>query len=183
MPDLRRLLSVWTARSTELEDPHLTPGLRKDLVERLADQYLRAGQWKELAALADEWSANTTTMTRSAAAIHALTYGLENKQYGGSFRQLIYTWCRDKQLMGNLAYVLLRVCTDVIAPTHPGQAMVRLRHLARRESGATPAMDACAIWWRQAAGSGAACSTASRGIRRPRPTTPGSSCGSATRCR
>ncbi|WP_030992807.1 hypothetical protein [Streptomyces sp. NRRL S-1813] len=142
MPDLRRLLSVWTARSTELEDPHLTPGLRKDLVERLADQYLRAGQWKELAALADEWSANTTTLTHSAAAIHALTHGLENKQYGGSFRQLIYTWCRDKQLMGNLAYVLLRVCIDVIAPTHPDQAMVRLRHLARREGGATPALDA-----------------------------------------
>lgn len=142
LPDFRRLLGVWTARSTELDDPHLTAGLRKDLVERLAHQYLRAGKWKELAAMADGWGTNATTPTRSTAAVHALTPGLEHKRYGGSFRQLVYTWCRDKHLTGHLAYVLLRVCTDVIAPTHPDQAMVRLHHLARRERGATPALDA-----------------------------------------
>ncbi|MFG2491082.1 hypothetical protein ACGFSD_08485 [Streptomyces caniferus] len=142
MPDLRPLLSAWADRTVELVDRHVTADLRRELVKRLADQYLRTGKWRELAALADEWGANTTNPARPAAAIHALGCGLESKQYGGNFRELIYTWCRDKQLAGDLAYVLLRVCTDVIAPTHPDQAMVRLHHLARRERGATPALDA-----------------------------------------
>ncbi|MBM4792339.1 ATP-binding protein [Streptomyces sioyaensis] len=143
LPDLRRPLSTWALRTAELVDPHVTSDLRGELVQRLADQYLRTGKWRELANLAEEWAAaDTTSRARPEAAVHALTCGLENKRYGGGFRQLIYTWCRDKQLSGELAYVLLRVCTDVIAPTHPDQAMVRLHHLARRERGATPALDA-----------------------------------------
>ncbi|MFB6436569.1 hypothetical protein ACFCVY_07260 [Streptomyces sp. NPDC056411] len=146
LPDLRLPLSAWTVRTAELVDPRVTSDLREALVRRLADQYLRTGQWKELAALAEQWGANTTSLTRLAAAIHALTHGLEHKQYGGDFRHLVYTWCREKQLTEGLAYVLLRVCTDVIAPTHPDQAMVRLHHLARRERGSTPALDAlCAL--------------------------------------
>lgn len=146
MPDLRRPFSAWAVRTAEQLDPHPASDLRKELVKRLADQYLRTGKWKELTALADEWCATTTSLARPTAAIHALSHGLENKQYGGEFRQLINTWCREKQLTGDLAYVLLRVCTDVIAPTHPDQAMVRLHHLARRERGSTPALDAlCAL--------------------------------------
>ncbi|QIY58883.1 hypothetical protein HEP86_35935 [Streptomyces sp. RPA4-5] len=142
MPDLRPLLSAWTDRTAELADRHLTADRRRELVQRLADQYLRTGKWRELAALADVWGTTTTNPARPAAAIHVLSRGLESKQYGGNFRELIYTWCRDKQLAGDLADVLLRVCTDVIAPTYPDQAMVRLHHLARRERGATPALDA-----------------------------------------
>ncbi|QHC24260.1 hypothetical protein [Streptomyces sp. GS7] len=142
LPDLRRPLSAWTAQSTELGDPHLTPDLRKELVERLADQYLRTGQWKELAALADRWGTDATTTARLTAAVHALARGLGTRQYGGSFRRLINTWCSEKQLTGGLAYVLVRVCTEAIAPTHPDQAMVRLHHLARRESGSAAASDA-----------------------------------------
>ncbi|MEV6568566.1 hypothetical protein [Streptomyces kronopolitis] len=143
MPDLRPLLSAWADRTAELVDRHLTEDLRRELVRRLADQYLRTGKWRELAALADKWGTGPAHPVRPEAAIHALSCGLESKQYGGNFRELIYTWCRDKQLAGDLAYALLRVCTEVIAPTHPDQAMVRLRHLARREhGGATPALDA-----------------------------------------
>lgn len=142
MPDLRPLLSAWADRTAELVDRHLTEDLRRELVRRLADQYLRTGQWRELAALADKWGASPANPVRPEAAVHALTCGLESKQYGASFRDLIYRWCSDKELAGDLAYVLLRVCTEVIAPTHPDQAMVRLRHLARRERGATPALDA-----------------------------------------
>ncbi|GAA2662928.1 hypothetical protein [Streptomyces lunalinharesii] len=146
MPHLRPLFSSWTARSTELDDPHLTPGLREELVHRLADQYLRTHQWQELTALAHEWGAGARSQARAWAAIHALSRGLEHQRYGADFRQLVYAWCRDKQLTGQLAYVLLRVCTDVIAPTHPDQAMVRLHHLARREHAATHALDAlCAL--------------------------------------
>ncbi|MFJ8510178.1 hypothetical protein [Streptomyces avermitilis] len=142
MPDLRHHFNTWTVHGTELDDPHITFVLRTRLVSRLADQYLRTGQGVDLAFLAEEWSAVPATRARLEAAIGALACGLHDLRYGQSLRLLVYNWCAGKQLTGNLAHVLLRVCTDVIAPTHPDQAMTRLRHLARRERGATPALDA-----------------------------------------
>ncbi|MET7898869.1 hypothetical protein [Streptomyces mirabilis] len=142
MPDLRHPFSTWTAQSTELDDPHITSDLRKRLVSRLADQYLRTGRGNDLAFLAEEWSAAPTSRTRLEAAVDTLACGLHDPRYGQSLRMLVYYWCKDKQLTGNLAHVLLRACTDVIAPTHPDQAVTRLHHLARRERGATPALDA-----------------------------------------
>ncbi|MEU2361526.1 hypothetical protein [Streptomyces noursei] len=146
MPHLRPLFSSWTARSSKLDDPHLTPSLREELVSRLADQYLRTRQWQGLAALADEWTAGAGSRALVPAAVHALSRGLEHHEYGSAFRQLVRVWCRDKQLTRELADVLRYVCTNVIAPTHPDQAMIRLLHLARREHGTTPALDAlCAL--------------------------------------
>lgn len=95
-----------------------------------------------MAFLAEEWSAAPTSRARLEAAVDALACGLNDPRYGRSLRMLVYYWCKGKQLTGNLAHVLLRACTDVIAPTHPDQAVTRLHHLARRERGATPALDA-----------------------------------------
>ncbi|WP_406165110.1 hypothetical protein OIE52_50425 [Streptomyces canus] len=142
MPDLRHLFSSWTAQSTELDDPHITSDLRKRLVSRLADQYVRTGRGNDLAFLAEKWSAAPTSRARLEAAVETLACGLSDPRYGRSLRMLVYSWCKGKQLTGNLAHVLLRVCTDVIAPAHPDQAVTRLHHLARRERGATPALDA-----------------------------------------
>lgn len=143
LPDLRQALGVWTSRCTELTDPYLTSEVRTELVERLADQYLRRGRWKELALLTEEWSTAPTSRARLEAAVHALTYGLvEHKRYGSELRQLVRLWCAEKRLTNGLAHVLIRVCTDAIAPTHPDQALVRLHHLARRERGTTRAQDA-----------------------------------------
>ncbi|MFI8992917.1 hypothetical protein [Streptomyces sp. NPDC053542] len=142
LPDLRQTLGVWTSRCTELADPYLTPELRAELVKRLADQYLRTGRWKDLALLTEKWSTAPTSRARLEAAVHALTRGLQNKHYDGIFRQQIYAWCFEKRLTDGLAHVLIRVCTDAIAPTHPDQALIRLYHLARRERGTTRAQDA-----------------------------------------
>ncbi|MFI5993033.1 hypothetical protein ACIBAC_14445 [Streptomyces sp. NPDC051362] len=142
MPDLRHHFSTWTLGSTELNDPHITFDLRNRLVSRLSGQYLRTGRGLDLALLAEEWSAAPATRARREAAISALACGLSDLRYGQSLRTLVYDWCVGKQLTGNLAHVLLRVCTDVIAPTHPDQALTRLHHLARRELDATPALDA-----------------------------------------
>lgn len=142
MPDLRHLFSTWTAQSTELDDPHITSDLRKTVVSRLADQYLRTGRGNDLAFLAEEWSAAPTSRARLEAAVDTLACGLHDPRSGRSLRMLVYSWCKGKRLTGNLAHVLLRACTDVIAPTHPDQAITRLHHLARRERGATPALDA-----------------------------------------
>lgn len=142
MPDLRHLFSTWTVQGTELDDPHIDSDLRKRLVSRLADQYLRTGRGNDLAFLAEEWSAAPASRGRLEAAVNTLACGLHHARYGRSLRMIVYSWCKGKQLTGNLAYVLLRACTDVIAPTHPDQAVTRLHHLARRERGATPALDA-----------------------------------------
>ncbi|MEU5333390.1 hypothetical protein AB0G51_08670 [Streptomyces asoensis] len=142
MPDLRHRFGIWTAESTELDDPHLSAELRTRLVGRLAEQYVRTGRGLDLALLAEKWSSAPASRVRLAAAVDALACGLRDPRYGRSLRMLVYTWCKDKPLSGNLAHVLLRACTDVIAPTHPDQAVTRLHHLARRERGATPALDA-----------------------------------------
>lgn len=142
MPDLRKRVGDWAAGSMEWPDPHVTPDLREALVGRLADQYLRTERWQELASLAETWSARTASRVRVEAAVHALTHGLEHRRYAGSFRHLVYNWCAYRRLTAELAYVLIRVCTDTIAPTHPDQALVRLHYLARRERGSRAAQDA-----------------------------------------
>ncbi|MGX1541175.1 hypothetical protein [Streptomyces adustus] len=142
MPDLRHHFSAWTLHALELDEPHVSFALRGRLVSRLADQYLRTGRGVDLAFLAEKWSAAPATRARLEAAIGALACGLNDLRYGQRLRLLINNWCAGKQLTGNLAEVLLRVCIDVIAPTHPDQALTRLCHLARRERGATPALDA-----------------------------------------
>ncbi|GAA0499623.1 hypothetical protein [Streptomyces olivaceiscleroticus] len=142
MPALRPYLGTWVARSTELDDPHLTPELRNLLVSRLAGEYLRTGRWDGLAALAKDWSAQSASRPRLEAAVHALTCGLRESAHAGRFRRQIYEWCAYKQLEGNFAQVLVQVCAAVIAPSHPDQALVRLHHLARRTYGSTRALQA-----------------------------------------
>ncbi|MFH8473983.1 hypothetical protein [Streptomyces sp. NPDC018000] len=142
MPDLRRHLGTWTVRSVDLTGPHITQELRDGLVARLAAQYLRTGHEDGLASLAEDWSATTPSRGQLEAAVHALTCGLNDPAHGGSFRRRIYQWCATKQLKGEFAQVLVQVCADVIASSHPDQAMLRLYYLARRERDSTRALDA-----------------------------------------
>ncbi|MGW3499027.1 hypothetical protein [Streptomyces sp. NPDC001020] len=142
MPDLRRHLGTWTARSVDLTGPHITQELRHDLVARLAEEYLRTRNEEGLASLAEHWSTTTSSRGQLEAAVHALTCGLNDPEHGRSFRRRIYHWCVTKRLKGEFAQVLVQVCGDVIASSHPDQAMFRLYHLARRERGSTRALDA-----------------------------------------
>lgn len=142
MPDLRQPLGTWVARSVESSGPYVTRELRASLVERLAEQYLRTGRGEDLAFLAEDWSTTTANRSRLEAAVHALTCGLNDPAQGRSFRQWIYQWCAYRQLKGEFAQVLVQVCADVIAASHPDQALFRLYHLARREQGTTRALQA-----------------------------------------
>ena len=142
IPDLRQPLGTWVARSVESNDPYVTRELRASLVERLAEQYLRAGRGEGLAFLAEDWSAGTASRARLEAAVHALTCGLDDPVQGRNFRRRIYQWCAHRQLKGEFAQVLVQVCADVIAVGHPDQALYRLYHLARRERETTRALEA-----------------------------------------
>ncbi|ANP51112.1 hypothetical protein [Streptomyces griseochromogenes] len=143
MPDLRPHLGTWAARVVDLNDPHVVPAVRDGLVARLAGQYLRTGRGDGLASLAERWSAEGTSRARLEAAVHALTCGLEDPAHGREFRGRIYQWCAHRRLRGEFAQVLVRVCADVLAASHPDQALLRLYYLARRESDpAQPALQA-----------------------------------------
>ncbi|MFJ1747274.1 hypothetical protein ACIOJD_13655 [Streptomyces sp. NPDC088116] len=142
MPDLRQHLGTWTARSVGLNDPHVTRELRDGLVSQLARLYLRTGHEEGLASLAEEWSSTATSRAALEAAVQALTCGLDDPAHGRNFRERIYQWCANKRLKGEFAQVLVQVCADVIASSHPDQAMLRLYYLARRERDTTRALQA-----------------------------------------
>ncbi|MFZ3592352.1 hypothetical protein [Streptomyces sp. BH104] len=144
VPDIREPLGTWAARSVDLSGPHVTREVRDGVVAQLAKQYLRTGRGDGLASLAESWSRTTTTPSRARleAAVHALTLGLNDPAEGRNFRERVYQWCANKQLRGEFAQVLIQVCADVIASSHPDQALTRLYHLARRERGSTRALHA-----------------------------------------
>lgn len=142
MPDLRQRLDTWTARSVDLNGPHITRELRDGLVAQLAGQYLRTDHGEGLASLAEEWSSSTASRAGLEASVQALTCGLEDPAQGRNFRERIYQWCAYRRLQGKFAQVLVQVCADVIASSHPDQAMLRLYYLARREHDTTHALQA-----------------------------------------
>ncbi|MFJ9086206.1 hypothetical protein ACIRL3_27685 [Streptomyces sp. NPDC102384] len=135
MPDLRPHLGTWAASVVDLNDPHVGPSVRDSLVARLAGQYLRTSRGEGLAALAEGWSSQEpTSRARLDAAVHALTCALQDPAHGREFRHRVYQWCRERRLHGAFADVLIRLCVEVIATSHPDQALLRLFYLARRES-------------------------------------------------
>ncbi|MEU8700973.1 hypothetical protein AB0C61_25600 [Streptomyces sp. NPDC048680] len=142
MPDLRQRMGTWAARSVDLNGPHVTRELRDGLVAQLAGQYLRTGHGEGLASLAEDWSSSTASRAGLEAAVQALTCGLEDPVQGRSFRERIYQWCAHRRLQGKFAEVLVQVCADVIASSHPDQAMLRLYYLACREHDTALALQA-----------------------------------------
>ncbi|MGH3833752.1 MAG: hypothetical protein ACRDRS_25495 [Pseudonocardiaceae bacterium] len=61
--------------------------------------------------------------------------GLNDERYGFFFRRQLYAWSRDPNLSPDLAQVVIQVCSEVLALTHPEQALVRLHHIVRRHPG------------------------------------------------
>lgn len=142
MPDLRQHLGVWTARSMDLDGTHVTRGLRDGMVTQLAGQYLRTGHGEGLASLAEEWGSTGASRAGLEAAVQALTCGLNDPAHGRHFRERVYQWCANRRLQGEFAQVLVQVCADVIASSHPDQALLRLYYLACREPDTTHALRA-----------------------------------------
>ncbi|WP_329279967.1 hypothetical protein [Streptomyces sp. NBC_01451] len=142
MPDLRPHLATWTASIVDLNDRHVIPTVRDGLVARLAGQYLRTGRGDGLASLAELWSTGAAGRARLEAAVHALTCGLDDPAHSRDFRERTYQWCAHRKLSGEFAQVLVRICADVLAASHPDQALLRLYYLARRERGTTLALQA-----------------------------------------
>lgn len=138
-PGLRDKVRDWVGNAARL--PLLSGEDRERLVDRFAEQCLATGQHRYLIGLARYWTKEIPVLT---AARQALICGLKDSSVGWQFRQQIYLWSRDRTLRPELAEVLVTVCAEEIASTHPEQALVRLHNLTRTndESAARSAKDA-----------------------------------------
>ncbi|MFF5568897.1 ABC transporter substrate-binding protein [Streptomyces sp. NPDC012623] len=130
LPDVRSQLRDWVGEC--VAEHALAPEEQRQVIPRLAEQVLRTGRPDDLVELTTQWTKQAASQRLMPAASQALALGLTDDQYGRSFRQLIYTWSKNAELSPKLKQVLVLVCSEVMARTHPDQAMVRLHHLVRR---------------------------------------------------
>lgn len=136
-PDVRKDFRSWVG--TVLGHRALSDEDRDEVVIRFAEQALRTNRPDDLRFLAERWAERTDPRWPSRLlpqAARAVERGLNDERHGLFFRQRLYTWSRNSSLSPDLAQVVVQVCSEVLAPTHPEQALVRLHHIVRRHSGA-----------------------------------------------
>lgn len=126
-PDLWGIYSDWV--DTALRLSGMTPANRDEFVAGFAEQALRTGQEKPLRSRAWQWAQEDPPMLQ--ASIQALGHGLNDTRTGHDFRRAVYHWSKAPRLTVGVTQVLAAVSADVIALSHPDQALVRLHHLAR----------------------------------------------------
>jgi hypothetical protein len=136
-PDLRTDFRDWTGTMIGL--PALDGTDRDEMVARFAEQALRLDRPTDLVTLVTRW-ADAGLLPQAG---KAMELGLADQRHGGVFRRQIYDWSVDRAITPNLAELVIRLCVDVLALTHPDQALVRLHHLARRQASPVGA-EACA---------------------------------------
>ncbi|GAA1964367.1 hypothetical protein [Kitasatospora viridis] len=127
--DLREHFGTWAARC-------VTGGLLSDadrlqVVDRYATAALTAGNPGAVWDNAIGWSG--VALLPEAARV--IQQGLAHEKHGGLFRLRMREAAADPKSTPALARVLTTLCVDVLADSHPDQAVVRLHHLARRADG------------------------------------------------
>ncbi|WP_190818286.1 hypothetical protein [Saccharopolyspora pogona] len=135
-PDMREALRDWIG--TCVSSTEITYADRDRLVARFAEQARRTGRVTDLCMLAERWTRRREGSRRTARTVQwaasALAYGLQEDSTTGvtaaAVRRKIYTWANQPGLPVDLAHVLVSVCAEVMAETHPDHAVVRLRLLA-----------------------------------------------------
>ncbi|HEY3750842.1 MAG TPA: hypothetical protein VGL80_16740 [Pseudonocardiaceae bacterium] len=132
-PELRPNFRTW-ARQVGVS-PHIGAYHRGEFVSRFADQALRTERPDDIVKLVEAWTTPGLARVRTLpAAAMALERGLGSLRHGSRFRRLIYDWSRDPSLDTGKAQLALALCRDVIAATHPAEALVRLHHFVRRQA-------------------------------------------------
>ncbi|MFJ4437777.1 hypothetical protein [Streptomyces sp. NPDC088923] len=124
MPDVREPLSRWCARTMRLGSG--TAG-------HLADEYLRTERPDALLHLVLSWCEGAGDTPLLAGAAHLLVRGLGRSAFASGVRRWLYARCTQPRPSPGEALVLAQVCGNVLAVTHPRQALIRLHHLARNE--------------------------------------------------
>ncbi|WP_406692526.1 hypothetical protein REH65_12300 [Saccharopolyspora sp. ID03-671] len=131
-PRLRPVLLEWVGRCCA--SSLLTDADREQLVKRFASVCRQGRHGADLSALA-AWLLRLDSRYQPPHvqdwAARILTEGLKEEPGALAIRRQIYEWVTSRSLAADLADVLVFVCSNVLAETHPEQAMVRLRHLTR----------------------------------------------------
>jgi hypothetical protein len=130
-PDLREDLRTWMDHT--LSSSSVPSQDRVEALLRYTTQCLHTGHPDDLCHLAETWAERAPARFGSTldATGTALTHGLQDDRYGQFFRRQIYQWSVTPTLWPALAILLVALCEGVIAPAHPQQALVRLRHFTR----------------------------------------------------
>jgi hypothetical protein len=134
-PELRGSLRDWVGKC--VVELGMTDGDRDRFVARFAEQARRTGRIQDLCVLAEQWTRQVDRQRRPPKSVRwaasALAHGLQETSSPGTaseIRKRIYEWASQPNLSVHLAQVLVSVCAEVMAETHPDQAVVRLRLLA-----------------------------------------------------
>jgi hypothetical protein len=136
-PNLREDFRNWVG--TTLGHWTLSSEDRDAVVTRFAEQALRTDRPDDLRRLVERWARRTDVRGPShllPQAAKAVAHGLIDERHGVFFRRQLLTWSRNSSLPPDLAQLVVQVCSEVLALTHPEQALVRLHHIVRRHSGA-----------------------------------------------
>ncbi|MFF0724833.1 ABC transporter substrate-binding protein [Streptomyces sp. NPDC004134] len=140
-PDLRPHFRTWVAYCGQ--KLRLNRQERDQLIDHFAEQSLRTGRPEELVALAREWTPQGTRGFMPDA-VQALAAALRDDVHGRAVRQEILAQLKKETLSRTYRLALTVVCSDVIAVSHPDEALVRLHYLARADDDGDrrPALDA-----------------------------------------
>lgn len=128
-PDLRDKYGQWVDQAMRLDC--LPASDRQALALRFGEQSLRKDRPEELTRWAWQWSAQEPVLRACAA--NLLVLGVNDSQHGSLVRRKILEWSKEPELPAKTHALLAQLCGEIMAASHPAQALVRLHHLARRE--------------------------------------------------
>jgi hypothetical protein len=138
-PELHDVLATWVRATLGSND--LSGHDREEMARGFAAQCLDARYQRYWTALVERLTAQQSDPARELAAAAILQVGLGDEANSRTFRRQIYDWARASSTSGSLATVLVAACQQMTL-THPGEALVRLHHLARWHPERTDIWDA-----------------------------------------
>jgi hypothetical protein len=138
-PDLHDVLAAWVR--TILGSNDLTDDDREKMARGFSAQCRDTRYQHYWTGLVEHLTAQQSNPSCGLAAAAILQAGLADEANGRTFRRQIYDWSRASGTSGSLATVLVFACQQMIR-THPGEALVRMHHLARRHPERTDVWDA-----------------------------------------
>ncbi|HEY3686234.1 MAG TPA: hypothetical protein VGL93_24590 [Streptosporangiaceae bacterium] len=138
MPELHKPICEWmnaVAGTDRLADDEYADLVRRFTQRCLPQRYLPF--WSQLVVRltgkgADQRRVNAATLV--------LQRGIRDERHAAAFRRQIYDWATTKRPPDRLYDAVIVACRDEMIVNHPDAAMVRIHHVARRETG-TRALD------------------------------------------
>lgn len=135
LPDLRPRIGEWTGEI--LSHPVLDDGDRNNLIDRFTELCLRTERTAVVTAHIERWTSAGASKVHQAAATQALGRALQDPRHNRDVLERIYEWSKQQSLRRELTGPLITVCAGVMARHQPDRALVRLHHLARRNTSTT----------------------------------------------